>query len=301
MRSKCAKCGAAYNAKEELCEKCTPRPPIELKNLQIFSLFEAAGIEAKDSLSKRDGTKTHEEIQSIKDYTENLISNLQTKNIKEFAYAMFKIRYKSDFKEKIDNLRRWKSKPIDTSFSIPDWGESEFYIISELGIIPRFGESLNNCFFIHIGGNHLSIPTLCEFDYSLDDKQITEELLNNSVALYLYYLIISDMNSELSRIYDRYVHVSLAQFILRLIIDKFFHKVAIKPLIDGIKYFNDAIAIQFSKLQNEFEKILKSSDTEAYISLLEAKSLIANNGEYQWIRLRKPWIAEMDQRLKGLL
>jgi hypothetical protein len=77
--------------------------------------------------------------------------------------------------------------------------------------------------------------------------------------------------------------------------------VSIKPLIDGIKYFNDAINIQFFNMQKEFEKILKISDMEAYISLLEAKSFIANNGEYQWLRLRKPWLAETDRRLRILL
>jgi hypothetical protein len=301
MRVKCAKCGVAYNAKEELCEKCTPRPPVKLTDLQMSSLFEAVGIEKKDSSSNRNSTKTHEEIQSIKYYAENLISNLYLKNIRQLAYAMFKIRYKSDFEEKIENLRRRNSDRIDGVFSIPDWGDSEFYIMSEFGIIPKFGDSLNNYFFISLGESSLSIPILCEFDYSLDDKQVTEDLLKSSAAFYLYYLILSDLNSELSRLYDQYVHASLPKFLLRLSIHKFKNNVSIKPLIDGIKYFNDAINIQFFNMQKEFEKILKISDMEAYISLLEAKSFIANNGEYQWLRLRKPWLAETDRRLRILL
>jgi hypothetical protein len=59
--------------------------------------------------------------------------------------------------------------------------------------------------------------------------------------------------------------------------------------------------MQFFNMQKEFEKILKDSDREAYISLLEAKSLITDNGEYQWIILRKPWLAETDRRLRILL
>jgi hypothetical protein len=301
MRSKCAKCDVAYDEKEELCERCTPHPPIELTNLQISRLFRAAGIKSEKSLSKTNINRTHEEIQSIKYYAENLISNFHPKNIRELAYTMFKIRYKSDFEGKIEILRRRSSDRFDGSFSIPVWGDSEFYLSCEFGIIPRFGDSLNNCFFIFLGESHLSIPTLCEFHYSLDDKQITDELLKSLSAFYLYYLIISDLNSELSRLYDRYVHVSLPQYFLRLAIDKFNNNNSIQPLIGGIKYFNDAITMQFFNMQKEFEKILKDSDREAYISLLEAKSLITDNGEYQWIILRKPWLAETDRRLRILL
>ena len=291
--TKCKICSNETIEHENLCMECTPFVPFQLTPPEISVLERAAGIRSEQ-------LELYEQVSHMRRVFEEKLQLFNSKNVKDLANSLFELKFGYKFEYDISTLRSKPNSRIDSSFSVPHWGEGGggIRIVMPIlsGLPPFFGTEI----WLNITDNYLHFPLNCDFQTSISDINVSENLLHSIEGFYAYSLLIKRLNSEYDYLFDNYVDVNIFKYIVRAFNYKFLQNRSIGKLVDEIDLVNGRLEKLFSTIQNEIESITESADYGEYVDLLRAKSKLANNGELFWIRLRQPSAAWDNWRLRFL-
>lgn len=291
--TKCRTCSNETIEHEHLCMECTPFVPFKLTPTEISDLERAAGIRSEK-------LEAHELASQMRIKFEQKLQQFNSKNVKDLANSLFELRFGFKFEHDIASLRCKPNSPVDSSFSVPHWGNGSCGILIQMGILSGFPRYVDTSIWLDISDNFISFPLICDFKFSIGDGNISQKLIQSIEGFYAYNLSIVWLNLEYDYLFENYVDVNLVKYIERAFNYKFLQNRSIRKLADEMDFVNKKLDELFSTIQNEIESIIEKTDYEQYIELLRAKSKLANNGDAFWIRLRQPSNLWFEPRLRFL-